>query len=353
MSSVASSSPPAFDAVAAQAHIHHLEAQLAEANSKGNQVLAQLAAEKSRASLSRSTVKVPIIPSFKGEVGFAVDGWLRILRKHMDFYGVQSFPDDQSRIRLAVMYLEGAAMDWWDNEPSTVKDSITSWSAFVDRLHARFRPMQAEVVARQRIASLKQTGSVSAYANLFQKELTPITDMAPADQVFYFRQGLKPAIAQRVLEKLPKDLHTAMDLAILMDSNGRAGEKLYGQRSFNHRPHGAPTSNSDMDVSNINGEDEEFSSPVFHDEESSEPVSPLYASLMQQNQQMLAAIQKLTLTQKSHSSISALASASEKVNKTRVQISPEEFNRCWTNRLCLKCKKSGHIAKNCTARLKA
>jgi hypothetical protein len=99
--------------------------------------------------------------------------------------------------------------------------------------------MQASTVARLKLANLKQTGSVSAYATLFQKELTPIKDMSPADQVFFFRQGLKPHIAQRVLEKNPATLHAAMDIAVMADVQGRSASSY---QSSGHRSHGGHSS---------------------------------------------------------------------------------------------------------------
>ena len=77
-------------------------------------------------------------------------------------------------------------MDWWDKILQSDKDKIVTWELFVEALHSRFRPMQASHVARLRLATLKQTGNVSAYVNIFQRELTPISDMGTADQIFYF-----------------------------------------------------------------------------------------------------------------------------------------------------------------------
>jgi hypothetical protein len=42
-----------------------------------------------------------------------------------------------------------------------------------------------------------------------------------------------------------------------------------------------------------------------------------------------------------------LHSSSSASGHTRVPISKDEFERCWSNRLCLKCKKPGHIAREC------
>jgi hypothetical protein len=357
----ASSAPPVFTITAQEAmeRIATLEAS----NAQGHALVAQLQAKLQASGARSAHVKVPPIPSFSGAVGFGVDNWLRSLTKHFVFYGTSTFPDDASRIRLAVMYLEGPAMDWWEHEPH--KEQIVDWAEFVARLHSRFRPMQAATVARHRIAALKQTGSASAYANIFQKELTPITDMSPADKIFFFRQGLKPALAQRVLEKNPKTLHEAMDIAITADANFRGSVMLSGARSYaGNSSHRGPSSNETaMDLSNLaSGEaEDDIAMPTFHEDES-ESASSMPASFLREYQEMKAAIQRLTAQQRVQQSLSAVVGHHSKGGKksssskgARVPgISNDEFRRCWDNRLCLLCKKPDHIAANCpTARLNA
>jgi hypothetical protein len=360
----ASSVPPAFTITAQEAmeRIATLEAS----NAQGHALVAQLQAKLQASGARSAHVKVPPIPSFSGAVGFGVDNWLRSLSKHFVFYGTSTCPDDPSRIRLAVMYLEGPAMDWWEHEPR--KEQIVDWAEFVDRLHSRFRPMQAATVARHRIAALKQTGTASAYANIFQKELTPITDMSSADKIFFFRQGLKPALAQKVLEKNPKTLHEAMDIAITADANFRGSAMLSGVRSYtgNSSYRSAPPSEVAMDLSNLaSGEaEDDFTMPTFHEEEP-ESVSAMPTAFLREYQEMKAAIQKLTAQQRFQQSLSAVvghhskggkkSSSSSSSKGSRVPgISNDEFRRCWDNRLCLLCKKPDHIAANCpTARSNA
>ena len=343
---VASASPPAinFTAQEAMERIASLEAS----NAQGHALVAQLQAKLQASGARSAHVKVPPIPSFSGAVGFGVDNWLRSLMKHFVFYGTSTFPDDASRVRLAVMYLEGPAMDWWEHEPR--KEQIVDWAEFVARLHARFRPMQAATVARHRLANLKQTGSASAYAGIFQRELTPITDMSPADKIFFFRQGLKPALAQKVLEKNPQSLHEAMDIAITADANFRGAVMLSGARSYNR---GSSSADVPMDLSNVAvDQEDEIPMPTFHEDES-ESVGSLPASFLREYKEMKAAIQKLTVQQRVQQSISAVVGHRAKVKKSSKKngrvpnISNEEFKYCWDNHLCLVCKKPGHIAPNC------
>jgi hypothetical protein len=309
---------------------------------------------------STAQVKIPIAPQFKGEVGFGVDTWIRRITKQFDYYGASQFPDAESRIRFAVMYLEGSAMDWWDKIPSAEKSTISStWDNFVAALYSRFRPMQAAMIARTRLSNLKQTGSVAAYINLFQREQTPIDDMSMADQIFYFRGGLKSQIALRVLEKSPKTLHEAMDIAVLADAQT-------SKNLMNHVPqynysstgrnagtgHSAPrthaASSNDMDLSNINhdGQDD-VKPPVFHEEDSSSSSSN--NEMMREFNRMKNEIKKYQ-TQAEISAIAGSSSSSSSAQPGRVHVSKEEFDYCFANRLCLKCKKPNHRAVDCRSK---
>jgi hypothetical protein len=310
MSGSSSSSPAQFDSAGALAHISNLEAQLAsataqltQANAEGNRVVSLLNAEKAKlqqqvTANSRINVKVPVVQQFKGEVGFSIDTWLRRLQKQFEFYGPAVFPSEDSRIRYAVMHLEGAAMDWWDKILQSDKDKIVTWDLFVEALHSRFRPMQASHVARLRLSTLKQTGTVSAYVNVFQRELTPITDMGTADQIFFFRQGLKPYIAQRVLEKVPKTLHEAMDIAILADAHtSKTGTGVASHFYQSRNGNGLSSSNrhattgpSDMDLSAINHD--EIKAPTFHEEESSSS-SPGQTDMIREFNRMKSELKKV------------------------------------------------------------
>jgi hypothetical protein len=356
---------------AVAAYIAQLQKQAANMNAEGNRILAELNAEKAKNAQvlpqavanvkSRTNVKIPLPPPFKGEVGFMVDQWLRHLTKLLDFQAAE-FPTEKSRILYAIMFFQGAAMDWWDKIPTVEKDNIVTWEKFVEVLHSRFRPMQAAMLARVRLTNLKQTGAVPAYVNLFLRELTPITDMSTADQIFNFRAGLKPNIAQKVLEKLPKTLHEAMDIAVLADAHTNkmsVPQYNYSSRSTNSGSSASRTgasSSNDMDLSNVNydNQDEYVKPPVFHEEDgssSSSSSSSANHEVMREFHRMKSELKKY----QAQAEISAISSSSNSTSTgshhpNRVQVSKEEFDYCFANRLCLKCKKPNHRAVDCRSK---
>ena len=96
-----------------------------------------------------SRLKGPVLNTFTGSMGNEVDKWLRSVQKQFVFHGPAVFPTEAERIGYAVLYLEGAALDWWETEDQSV---VTTWDAFVALLHRRWQPRLAAEVARQKIA---------------------------------------------------------------------------------------------------------------------------------------------------------------------------------------------------------
>lgn len=369
--SLPQSSPQQGSAANPEAEALFLRQQLEQANHMGREVERKLRAAEARvASLeqqaapnsvivggsSKPRLKAPPMSTFHGEIGFAVDNWLRDAEDQFEFYGQDEFPDIESKLRFVKTYMRGAARDWWDNEPE--KDKIKEWSNFIERVHHRFRPLAAADFARQRLLLLKQKSSVSMYCNLFQKEMTPIKDMGEADKIFFFRHGLRPDIAREV--KKPKSLSDAMDQAvraeggIVLDRSHSNASSFFAQRqganslSNSSRNYGA----APMDINNIEYEGEEVQSIDTQassepEESSSNPLpskgaDPQMLALMQemrsQNQQLFAMFQSRVRPRQREVSSSA----------SRVpDVTADEVRRCREKGLCIKCKKPGHIARDC------
>ena len=197
-----------------------------------------------------SPPKIAPPSKFKGEMGGAVDEWIRSLMQQFAYYN-ESFVDDALRIKFALAYLDGSAAVWWESLPS----KPTSWLLFVDRLHDRFRPIQAPMVARQKLGKMRQTSSVTAYASAFQTCLAPIPDMGDADQIHHFVNGLFPQIQLRVWEKYPKTLGQAIEAATLFEAVGHFSRSAI---PYSRAPGASASSGSvPMDINRV-GINEEF-----------------------------------------------------------------------------------------------
>jgi hypothetical protein len=288
---------------------------------------------------------------FKGEMGFVVDDWIHEMGQQFLFYGANKFPTDDHKIRFALAYLTGPAIHWWNNEPK--KEEIATWAAFVARLHARFRPVQAAMIARQRLDMLKQRPgqSVNSYANAFQSTLTPIADMSNADQVHHFVNGLVGPIAGKVWEKYLTltDLRAAIDAAVSVEAMGNYGRGASSSNSaFKGRAPYAPRSASEqtaMDLSNVDlGGDPEDDSP-----EASGAVPRPSAGPTGSDALLASMLSQMQLLQHQ---VSALAGGRPSDSRSRDRLpdssfKPGEIAELMKEGRCFRCKQKGHMKSEC------
>lgn len=376
---------------AASAEIARLRAQLDAANAEGNRVVGQLQQAQAAAAAAAvaaaavpaparvsSKLKAPPAPVFRGEVGAAADTWLRGMRKQFEFYGDSEFPTDAARIRYAALHLEGSALLWWEAHPQ--RDTIATLAEFEAALHQRFRPIEAPHVARERLATMKQRGRVSDYADRFQRELMPIKDMTEADQVAYFLRGLDAHLQAKAREKKPSTLGAAINAAVEAEAYARDGRPFvghghgYGQRHYGSGA--APSSASaaarsdgavPMDLNQVGLED--LQGPLDPREQEAQlaadpltvtaaaggtlpsrsPGSDNTAVLLAMMQDMQQRLNAMSSGPPRNGSRGPSAASSRPAGSDRVPgLSREDIDRLRREGRCFKCKKPGHTKRECT-----
>jgi hypothetical protein len=121
-----------------------------------------------------------------------------------------------------------------------------------------------------------------------------------------------------------------------------------GSSSSSNSQRSAAVNPNDMDLSNVN-HDDVIKAPTFHEEEpsSSSSSSSSQSDMMREFNRMKSELKKF----QTEAAISALGSSSS--SSSRVQVSKEEYDYCFKNRLCLKCKKANHMAKDCRSKYQA
>ncbi len=300
----------------------------------------QAAAAAAQAQALQPRVEMPKIrqPStFTGAMGFAVDDWISEMQQQFAYYGAQ-FPDDASRVRFAVAFLGGSALHWWEHEPG--RQLVVTWSAFVDRLHARFRPVQAAMIARQRLGRFRQNErhTVNQYVSAFQTVLTPIVDMSDADQVHHFVNGLLPSIAAKVWEKHPKTLVEAIEHAVTAEATGNFGRAAmpFASRSFvSHHGTGASSSTSaPMDINHVGLES------FFGEQSESHSVSMLDPA----SAAVMAKMEAFELELNAMFGRGNQPSGKKKSNNSGRS---EEIQRLMSEGRCFSCKEKGHMKSEC------
>jgi len=151
---------------------------------------------------------------------------VRILDAYIDslenYFTVASMLTEASKIAIAVSYLENTAATWWKSHIRSTRENsngtphtqrITTWTSMKKGLLAEFYPTDVIRAARDRLASLRQTGSVKDYADRFRNIELQIPDLSESEKVDRFRRGLKDDVRLQVT--LPPALREA-DFATLL-----------------------------------------------------------------------------------------------------------------------------------------
>lgn len=308
-------------------------------------------------SSKSSKPKLPQLQCFTGShgVGFQVESWLRNVKKQFD-WNENHFPDDASKIKFASLHLDGPALEWWDSLNKSQSTVIATYDEFVKHLYARYRPQLAAEEARKQLADLRQHGSVSSLSNKVLTLVAHVPKMHEEDKIFAFKRALDSRIAGKVSENKPETLHEAITIAVEAEQYiGRTGTAkgapYFGgfKGSYQAGRNGAASSSSGsipMEVNHIGGDAEAHSESEFHEVETGG------YNISNEPHQLLAMLQELKAQQH------ALASAFQKRGADQRKapaagnkvpgVSKEEFERCRKEGLCLKCKQSGHLARDCT-----
>lgn len=335
--------------------------------------------EQQVAQAKAQTVKKPPIPnpkSFTGEVsgtgtsGYTIDDWIDDVEKQLKHHNTY-FTSEKVVVDFAVTYLSGKAGGWWKSsqeERRATNQHATTWEQMKAALRERFQPIEAATIARMNLDKIQQKGTVQSYSEYFYKQLQFIKDMSIADQLHRFTVGLKPVIRAEVIKQKPTTLHAAIIIANTTESytNMSGTAPKFTPRSFggNYGGNSSSTGAVPMELGNVNQiiqqlNDESAGSgmeqPTAASSSSSSSSAPSY-------HQLLSMVQDLQRRQQSISALfgsgnnnggsrnnrSGGPGAKPTGDRPRVAgVSREEYERCRAEGLCINCKKSGHIARDC------
>ena len=341
-----------------------LNAQLQQQMQQVLQAQAQLAAQAQQAQGAQAQqqgashrLKAPTPPTFRGEM-LAVDTFIRAQKQQHAFYGAD-LATDVAKLRFVAVHLADGASQWFETQQASPAP-ITTWAEFEERFHKRYRPVKAEMAARQRLSQLEQRGttSVNVYASLFQAILSPITDMSEKDKLFSFVRGLRPEIKLRMWEKEINTLAEAINCAVSVEAmmsfgrtgmmpNGFGGGRVHGHHGSAGASNAASSSSSSgvhMDLSNMSLGDEHASEmdpfALFSQNDRFEPSASDHAAasssaMMALNGKIQALehrLQNLTFTPR----------------PDRVPgLKADDVKKLMKEGRCFRCKKTGHMKNAC------
>jgi hypothetical protein len=304
-------------------------------------------ASSSSVPASNSKVFLPKIrqPSaFTGNVmGLAIDRWLSEIEQQFAYYSQSGgFSTDAQRIQYAAAYFNGIAHQWWETQSD--RGTLNDWSAFVERLHTRFRPVQAAMIARQQLDKLRmrEGTSVNSYISHFHSITIPIQDMNENDRIHAFARGLTQRLATKVWERNPSTLQEAIDYAVMAEATGiyayRGSHPSYTNRSTSSGPH---MGSAPMEVNNF-ALDEQMpeEQPIDGDIPAAAPTGENLMEAMIQ-----AAVEQRINAMMSNFKPGGNRSFSKgnSSNKNHIPgLKAEEISKLMRENRCFRCKQVGH-----------
>jgi hypothetical protein len=181
-------------------------------------------------------------PSFGGDRGESVDTWIKQVER---YFRLSDIPEED-QVEWGASFLTKNAASWFEveNQRAETAGNNLTWITFARAIRKRFKPVNAEENARERLGRLKQTGSVTAYAHAFRILMQDLPDMHENDALHYFKKGLKENVAIQVGLRNPLNVPEAEQMAETIDNilyehrNSREYAKPYPTPS---RKPGGPT----------------------------------------------------------------------------------------------------------------
>ena len=163
-----------------------------------------------------SQVKASKPKVFSGKFGVDPAVWTYYVDLYYEISGVK---DEERKVMVAASYLVDRAATWWRNlaehaRVSGVKPCNGKWDVFKEKLIQAFRPVNHVKLARDKLATLKQYGSVAKYNDEFISLCMQIPDIGEADKLDRYVRGLKYKVKRDVELAEPKTVEEAMNKSI-------------------------------------------------------------------------------------------------------------------------------------------
>ena len=196
-----------------EAHINELRQQFQQELQAALEQQRMQLLEQFRQNGSGSTRMPTNLEKFSGKLGENPQEWAFT----MDASFNASHVLEQDKVNIAITCLRDAARTWWRNrlmEPNPP----ANWNDFVVELIQAFQSINPVKEARDRLARLKQTKSVRAYATAFKAtalEIPGITDDEKRDR---FIRGLKSNTQKEVELRDPATFEDAVGVAERYDA---------------------------------------------------------------------------------------------------------------------------------------
>jgi hypothetical protein len=261
---------------------------------------------------SALTVKPPKPDCFYGnQRGQKVDLWIFEMEQYFNVVGLV----DPHRVPFAASFLRDSAATWWRARQLSLvglqSASLSKWVDFSCALLEQFKPLNASRIARDRLHRLRQTGSVLQLTSLFNTLCADVPNMSEDEKMDKFRRACKPAIQQKLELEEPKTLFEMQTMAQRID------QIYWTVRESNNV--------STVGIRPRNGYGQRYYNP-----------DAMEVDVMQEQVE-------------DREEINTIRSCRNQTTK----LSSTERTRCIQHGLCFRCRKGGHMMRECPLILKS
>jgi hypothetical protein len=177
------------------------------------------------------------LPMYNGEVNAErLDNWIRQIEVYCR---IQRIKDDETKIQLASLRLEGATLIWW--EAKTQEDMkkhgkvLSSWNDFVVAIRRQFYPlayMQKAIMDWQNFRQAKGK-NVQSYTQEFRKRALILgIDLSSQDTLLKYIGGLHSYLRHTILMFNPTKLDEVCVQATHLEARGKNVSEETSESSF-------------------------------------------------------------------------------------------------------------------------
>ena len=295
--------------------------------------------------------------------------WMLEVENYFEAVNLSEGPaTGKQRLTLVSTLLKHNALQWWNRIDRT---TISTWQQFKSAFLAEYEPKEMSEIARSRLDTLRQRGSVVEYCNEFREQINKISDMSTADQLHNFKKGLQPDIAREVAMQRPETLDKAMHLAQRVDLEYQQAHRNYGRFSSNssssrhsnhagrkqfkqfynsnsgtNNHHASNNSNNfgtaPMELGNTQAK--VFRAEHHYNNSGTSEGEQYYSNSDEESDNNNSYNHELHYTNNHKNKPHGHGSSS---NHRVDNISPEEVRRRIAAGLCVRCKQKGHFAREC------
>jgi hypothetical protein len=312
---------------------------------------------------------------YSGALNSNVDTWIFEIERYLLAYSIH---DDLQRITFASSFFRELALQWWQSYCTThlQAEQTLTWNQFKETMKQRFQPVAASRTARANIRYLRQGGkSVAEYCSLYYRQMQLINDMSEVDKMENFKYGLQPTILSEVDRGNPQSLEEAMSLAQRTELRLRAlrqsssshynyfslGRDRYhpvqhsgvDKTTYHTNTTSSSTTTAPMELGNISSEEtnkenmynEAYERYLAGEDDFVEEIE------RQQEEVVDEDVEGEEEDQPDGHYLQGLSNPGRRGgnNQSRVpNLSREEFTRLMREHKCLRCKRPGHFARDCS-----